>query len=533
MSKFNKPSARPNVTSVVTSEDVPSGRTHEGAPGFARDAKSELFLLAVSNMVGENTFYEQAQQRDDRFVKLVHKVTALDPEWMVSFIGWLRGEGNMRSASAVAAAEMACYFQKNPRVDAPKGQEAGPVRLAIAAACQRADEPGELLAYWTSKYGRKIPKAVKRGLGDAVGRLYNEYAFLKYDTGAFRFGDVLELTHPSPDPGKPYQGALFAHALDVRHGREIETESLNGVLPMLHANHVLRWMVAQGDVPNLYDPQGLKDAGMTWEDVLSLGGQHKLNKRKLWEAVIPSMGIMALVRNLRNFDEAMVSDQVAQLVIDKLTNPEVIARSRMFPFRFLSAYKAAPSLRWGYPLQKAVDLSLSNVPSLPGKTLILVDQSGSMFSYVSEKSKVLQAEQAAIFGSALAMRAREATLVSYGSTSRVIPHSPAEGLLKVVGRFESMGGTETARTLAQHYKGHDRVIIITDEQAHSYYGGGTPGDQISNRVPLYTWNLAGYQRGHEKSGGVNRHTFGGLTDASFRMIPLIEAGRNGTWPWES
>jgi hypothetical protein len=138
----------------------------------------------------------------------------------------------------------------------------------------------------------------------------------------------------------------------------------------------------------------------------------------------------------------------------------------------------------------------------------------------------------AIF-SALAMRAREATLVSYGSTSRVIPHSPAEGLLKVVGRFESMGGTQTAHTLAQHYKGHDRVIIITDEQAHSYYGGGTPGDQISNRVPLYTWNLAGYQRGHEKSGGVNRHTFGGLTDASFRMIPLIEAGRNGTWPWES
>lgn len=533
MSKFNKPDARPNVTSAVTSEDVPSGRTHEGAPGFARDAKSELFLLAVSNMVGENTFYEKAQQRDNRFVKLVHEVTALDPEWMVSFITWLRGEGNMRSASAVAAAEMAYYFQKNPRVDASKGQEAGPVRLAIAAACQRADEPGELLAYWTSKYGRKIPKAVKRGVADAVGRIYNEYAFLKYDTGAFRFGDVLELTHPSPDPGKPYQSALFAHALDVRHDREIETESLNGVLPMLHANHVLRWMVSHGDVTSLYDAEMLKGSGMTWEDVLSLGGQHKLDKRKLWEAVIPSMGIMALVRNLRNFDEAMVSDQVAQLVIDKLTNPEVIARSRMFPFRFLSAYKAAPSLRWGYPLQKAVDLSLSNVPSLPGKTLILVDQSGSMFSYVSEKSKVEQAELAAIFGSALAMRAREATLVSYGSTSTVIPHSPAEGLLKVMGRFSCMGGTETARTLAQHYKGHDRVIIVTDEQAHGYYGGGTPGDQISSRVPLYTWNLEGYQRGHEKSGGVNRHTFGGLTDASFRMIPLIEAGRNGTWPWES
>ena len=49
---------------------------------------------------------------------------------------------------------------------------------------------------------------------------------------------------------------------------------------------------------------------------------------------------------------------------------------------------------------------------------------------------------------------------------------------------------------------------------------------------MYTWNLAGYQAGHAPSGSRQRHTFGGLTDQAFRMIPLLEAGRDCAWPWK-
>ena len=49
---------------------------------------------------------------------------------------------------------------------------------------------------------------------------------------------------------------------------------------------------------------------------------------------------------------------------------------------------------------------------------------------------------------------------------------------------------------------------------------------------MYTWNLAGYQAGHAPSGGRNRHAFGGLTDAAFRMIPALEAGASARWPWQ-
>ena len=54
----------------------------------------------------------------------------------------------------------------------------------------------------------------------------------------------------------------------------------------------------------------LRAAGLTWEDVLSLVGS-KVDKAQLWSALAPSMGYMALLRNLRNMDEAGVSDDVA------------------------------------------------------------------------------------------------------------------------------------------------------------------------------------------------------------------------------
>lgn len=73
MSKFNKKSAKAAALSPIVAGRTPSGRTHEGAPGYARTAQGELFLLAVSNMAGEDTFYEKATSRDDRYTQLVHR----------------------------------------------------------------------------------------------------------------------------------------------------------------------------------------------------------------------------------------------------------------------------------------------------------------------------------------------------------------------------------------------------------------------------------------------------------------------------
>jgi TROVE domain len=522
MSKFNRTKARTTPASPIATAARPTGRTYEGAAGYARDAKSELFLLAVANMVGEGTFYERAGERDERYERLVHEIAVADARWMLGFLGWLRSEANMRSASLVGAAEAV-------KARLVAGAESGEVtnRKLVDSVLRRADEPGEMLGYWTGRYGRALPKPVKRGVADAVLRLYTERTLLKYDTDAhaFRFGDVIDLVHPSTD--RPWQGELFRYALDRRHGND------NGVpeqLPMIALNRQLR--MADNVRALLTDPDRVAEAGMTWEDVLSLAGSG-VDKARLWTAVMPSMGLMALARNLRNFDQARVSDEVAANVAARFADPEQVARSRMLPFRWLAAYRSAPSLRWGHALDRALTASLANVPALPGRTLILVDVSGSMASPAAGRlSEMNRYDAAAVFGAALAMRAADPTLVWFGTSSGRVPVARGGSLLKLVESVHREGrGTNTAGAVRQWYARHDRVVILTDEQA-AYSGPGDVAASVPASIPVYTWNLAGYRRGHAPSGTGNRHTFGGLSDTAFRLIPLLERGVDAGWPWE-
>ncbi|MFJ8307493.1 MULTISPECIES: TROVE domain-containing protein [unclassified Streptomyces] len=522
MARFNLRATRTRTTSPVAS----TGRTaltHEGGAGHLRDAKSELFVLAVANFVAQNTFYETGAARDDRFAALVRELAVEDPEWTAGLLGWLRGEGGLRTAAIVGAAE---YVKA--RLDA--GTSDGPAnQQVVASVLLRPDEPGELLGYWASTYGRAVPKPVKRGTADAVRRLYSAKSLLKYDTQSkgYRFGDILNLVHAAPDPAKPGQGELFRYALDRRHNPDTAVPPAGD--RVLTAHRALMALPVEERRAVVLAPDGaerLAAAGLTWEALA--GWLQGPMDRAAWEAVIPSMGAMALVRNLRNFDEAGVSDEVAAEVAAKISDPEVVARSRQFPFRYLAAYRHAPSLRWAYPLEQALGHSLANVPALGGRTLVLVDRSGSMWSPLSERSQLNRADAAAVFGTALALRAADADLVEFGTGSAPVEYRAGESVLKVLGRFGDLGGTNTAEAVRKHYQGHDRVLIVTDEQT-SY--GGDPTALVPAEVPVYTWNLAGYRVGHGPSGDANRHVFAGLTDAAFRMIPLLEAGRSANWPW--
>ncbi|MEZ5097183.1 MAG: TROVE domain-containing protein, partial [Nocardioides sp.] len=315
--------------------------------------------------------------------------------------------------------------------------------------------------------------------------------------------------------------------LDRRHDR---AETIPDQLGVLRARqHLLSVPVEQRRAVLTQGERVLAPAGMTWEQVA--GWLQGPLDAAAWEALIPSMGYMALLRNLRNFDEAGVSDEVATQVAAKLADVDEVARSRQLPLRFLSAYRTAPSLRWAWALERALQASLAGVPSLTGRTLVLVDRSGSMFTRLSRRSVLTRADGAAVFGTALAVRAASADLVEFGTQSAPVRYGRGDSVLKVVERMGNLGGTNTADAVRRHYRGHDRDGIVTDEQAWAGWRGADPTKVVPASVPVYTFNLAGYQYGHGASGVGNRHTFGGLTDQGFAAIPLLEAGRDQRWPF--
>jgi hypothetical protein len=376
---------------------------------------------------------------------------------------------------------------------------------------------------------------LKKGVADGAKKLYNEYSLLKYDTSVgYRFADVLQLTHAKA--ADPKQNALFKYALDRRYGNSPWDAPKE--LPMISTREMLNNFtveVRRSTLVNNRDGQLFQDAGMTWE-ALSGWLQGPMDA-VAWEAVIPSMGYMALLRNLRNFQDARISVPVMQSVLAKLADPAQVAKSKQFPFRFLAAYQAnKDTLQIAAALETALEASLSNVPSLKGRTLVLVDRSGSMFTSNGGTQGLDRADTAAIFGSALALRAENADLVQFGSAWMgnkpydTVSFRKGQSVLPMLSKFKDMGGTDTRAAVNGNFKNHDRIVIITDEQYNGY--GGDPVASVPANVPVYTWNLGGYKVAQSESGSKKRHTFGGLTDKGFQMIPLIEAGQSQTWPWE-
>lgn len=511
MPKFSGNPVRAAVPSAVRATSTfPDTITHQGSPAFTRDIRGELFVTALTSLVREEKFYESAKTADARLVSLVQAVTSSEPEWILEFAPWLRREGFMRSAPLVIAAEYV-------RAGGPGG------RQLVNAVLRRADEPAELLAYWISTYGRKIPQPIKRGVADAVGRLYNERSVLKYDGSnrAWRFGDVIELVHPKPTAD--WQSELFKFCLDRRR----HLSGVGPALPMIGEALHLEMVPQAGRREVLReDPERLRRAGFTWERLSGWlpGGMDA----EAWESIIPTMGYMALLRNLRNFDEAKISNIVAQGIVTLLSDPDEIAKSMQFPFRFYSAWKQAVGLRWATALEYGLEHSTSNVPELPGKTLIIVDVSGSMETTYSKRGTMTPLEAAMIFGAAVFARnqgAGGADLIGAATDSAEIPWQGSILRTTEWVRLRTIGAaTYLGRAISKHWQGHDRILLFTDGQIQ---------DQIPPLpVPIYLFNLNAYRPTPLAVGRGGAHELGGLSDATFRLIPLLEMEKAGVWPWE-
>lgn len=548
MGKLSGLETKAPSAAIKTTTRTPDTITHQGGPGFSRDPKSELFLLAVANMVGEDTFYEAKGPRDERFRDLIHRVAVEDPDWLARFVPYLRDTMNMRSASIVLAAETV-----HARLTRPVPASSVRNRDIISSALMRADEPAEMIGYWHHRYGRSLPMPVKRGIADALGRLYTERSVVKWDgqNQPIRFADVLDLVHPRGD----WQSALFRYLLDERHKRAEALpwaeESPYAALKTINAYRSTQIM-DQADFRAMFSPELVSSAALTWETASSKYG--KLDAR-FWEAMVPSLGIFALVRNLRNIEAAGVSKPTLEAIRKRLVDPEEIAKSRMFPLRFYGAWVATKSLTFGRELEEALDLSLRNIPALEGGSIVLVDISGSMQSGISDKSKLMRWQAAGLFGAALKMRNPGSHLYTFsvGLVDEVViqPHGSALRAVEAIGS-KLGGGTDINLAISQAYAKHPdakRIIVLSDEQTGgsgfmrskigSLFGIASMGPQDPEapkrvadiKVPIYTFNLAGYKTGFIPSGEDKRYTFGGLSDAAFSMLPQLEIGKDAGWPF--
>ncbi len=373
-------------------------RTHEGAPAIPQKGIDALRRMVSSCMLFEQNFYIDGKSAADR----IHEIAATVPVHEVAALAI--------EARTVMNLRHVALWLTLAVIDRRVGSGYDTASL-IAEVCRRADEPGELLAmYW--KDGRKpVPAAMKRGLARAMLR-HDAYALAKYDRPAtVRIKDVLRISHPKA--ANDEQGTNFGKLL-----------------------------------------AGTIEAPDTWEVELSGGADKKQTFERLLRE--GKLGYLALLRNLRNMDQAGVKAE--------LVREAILARKgahHVLPFRYVAAARAAP--RYEACLDEALCAAIVAQTELAGDTIVLVDVSGSMNDKLSSKSDMTRMDAAATLASIIHGNVRT---FSFSQYVKEVPARRGMAGVDAIRRSQGHMGTYLGKAVKEiNQIPHDRLIVVTDEQS--------------------------------------------------------------------
>jgi hypothetical protein len=316
------------------------------------------------------------------------------------------------------------------------------VAETLERVIQRADELAQFVAiYW--KDGRvPLSAQVKKGLAAAFPK-FNEYALAKYDRGGpITLRDVLLLAHAKP-----------------RDAAQAE------VWKRLIAGELI--------APN------------TWEVALSSG----TDKRAAWERLLreQKLGALGVLRNLRTMRDAGVDDS---LVLNAIA---AMSTARLLPFRFLAAARYAP--QWEEALESVMLKCVAGQEKLPGKTIVLVDVSGSMTAPLSGRSDMQRNDAA--YGLAVLLReiGEEVAVLSFSDALVEVPAHRGFALRDAIENSQRHSATYLSKAVSELNQKHnyDRLIVITDDQAHDTVPA--PRDNGPSRPSGYVINVASSKNG--------------------------------------
>lgn len=400
-----------------TKQVSPHGFTHEGAHAAPMNAEQALRRSVMSCFLWEKEFYEDGQEIAKRISELAAQV---DSKVISEIAIEAREQGNLRHVPLLLLSVLAGGSKR--LVENKRGVFLPHVvGETISRVVQRADELSELLVIHAkvnkvkpSKIKKVLSAQMKKGLAKAFTK-FDEYQLAKYDRdGAVRLRDALFLVHAKPKDKT--QAALWKR---------------------LVANELV--------------------APDTWEVQLS-GGK---DKRETFERLIKEgkLGYLALLRNLRNMAEAKCdSDLVKEAIVARKGGAQ-----RVLPFRYIAAARAAPQFEPA--IDQALCEAIGELPILPGKTVVLIDVSGSMNAKLSEKSDMARMDAAAALG---AIWPGDVRMFTFSNTLVEVP--PRRGMAGVdaIVRSQSHCGTYLGQAIASINANimHDRIIVITDEQSH-------------------------------------------------------------------
>lgn len=458
-------------------EKKSSGTTNfAGGKSYKESADMQLASLLLTSFGGDK-YYQTSNQVFDTLEKLIAESDKL---FAAKAIVYARREFGMRTITHYAASILAKYATRKWWA-----------KKFFNAVIRRPDDITEMLACHINRK-QKVTNAMKKGFADAFGR-FDAYQLAKYrgEGNTVKLVDAVNICHPK------------------------ETERTDGALSLL--------------------VKGELKSSDTWESELSAAGSDVEAKKKVWSKLLAEnkLGYFALLRNIRNIVN-LGDAELKKMALDSLFNEKAIRKSLVLPFRFSSAYKELSSVDRDAmrAISKACELACSNVPKLPGRTLVALDVSGSM-----QSANV--ADTAALFAAVLA-KSNDCDIITYADHAQYKIVNPDDSLMTIKDSLKfASGGTNFNAVFQVANKRYDRIILLSDMQAweargYNYFQGfydvrpsasyNAYKRKYNPDCKCYSIDLAGY--GTLQLPEKDVYCLAGFSEKIFDLMGLLESDKN-------
>lgn len=440
MSKFNQTVVRPTTKTTNLA----------GGEAFSMTNELALVSLLLTSFV-KDEFYKTAESSLDDLRKLVSKIE--DKQFIAKAAIYARDKLGMRSISHALAAEL------TSEVGGKEWSKNFYDKIIV-----RVDDMMEILSYYiaykTNKDNPKFPNSLKKGFSKAFNK-FDSYQLAKYkgEDKSIKLVDIVNIVHPIPS--------------------EKNVDALSKLI------------------------KGELKSTDTWEAKLSQAGQVAESdedlarlKSNAWSELIREnkLGYFAALRNIRNIINQ--SPESIPGLCELLTNEKMIKNSRVLPFRFTTAYEEISKIGSSkevrdvlIAINKALEISVNNVPKFDGDTLVVVDVSSSM---TGNPAKI-----ASLFAAILA-KANNCDVMTFERHAGYRLYNPMDSVISIRDSFKFTGGGTNFHSIFQvANRKYDRIIILSDMQG--WIGQYSPVAEFAqyknkyNANPyIYSWDLKGY-----------------------------------------
>lgn len=461
----------------------------QGTAAAVQDAEALLRRAVMANLLWENVAYMDGKEVAKTIAELIPQVR---PAIVAAIAIEARYEQKLRHVPLFIVREMVRHPGHRKWVG-----------TLLPQIIHRADEIAEFMAIYWKDGKTPIAKQVKIGLASAFQK-FDEYALAKYNRDSkVKLRDVMFMVHPRPalSNNMNLRGVDGINRNEYRRGAVYRESQLYARL----ANNTL-------ETPD------------TWE-VASSAAKTDTERAVQWERLMQEgkLGALAFLRNLRNMKELGVNENVIANYFGR------VKPTWLLPVNYWAAAEYAP--QWMGEIETLMLKGFEQTPKLPGKTIFIVDVSGSMQSSLSSKTKWTRLD----VGKMQAVMAREMC-----ERVRIYATSGSDGLrrhetkmLKPLRGFAlasaiddaainlGRGGIFTRQAIEyvrKEERDADRIIVFSDSQ---------DCDRVNQRIPApfgthnYIVDVSAETRGINYKG-VWTAEISGWSDHFLRFIMALE-----------